>query len=267
LERLDLWEAEPDPSVLTVGEAISPTATILSGEPFHLWRAQIGGGSDGADGDHRESELRSLLSEEERRRAQRLRLPEVRARFVICRGLLRCLLRTYAHVPARDLIFDIGPFGKPRLVNPGLGWLHFNMAHTDDMLLIVIGRDRAVGVDVELIRPLEGVQTLISLLFAPQDRAIVRALPEAARRSAVLTAWTLTEAMGKAAGVGLPRALDWVELVLDPVTAYPASYQCQSTSPDCSDGACSYAARVIRLDRAHIGAVAVALRPGEPGCT
>lgn len=241
-------------------------APPLSGERFHLWRAQIGAYSDSAGIDHRVSELRSLLSEEERRRAQRLRFPQVRERFVICRGLLRRLLSAYAHVPARDLLFDVGPFGKPRLANLGLEWLHFNLAHTDDMLLIMIGRDRAVGVDMEQIRPLEGVQTLISLLFTPPDRAIVQALPEAARRSAVLAAWTLTEAMGKAAGVGLPRALDWVELALDPITANPAAYQCQSRPPDSSDGDCCYAARVIQPDGAHIGAVAVAVRPGEPGC-
>ncbi len=75
------------------------------------------------------------------------------------------------------------------------------MSHADDLFLCAISLARAVGIDVERVRP--GVdQVVAGWLSSPRARCFLEALPQPARRRAFFQSWTRLEAYGKARGEG-----------------------------------------------------------------
>lgn len=87
----------------------------------------------------------------------RLDLPEgevhlwrVDLETVDSRRALRQILGLHLGLPAEELQFETGRYGKPRLATPGAG-LEFNLSHSGSLALVAAAR-REVGVDVERIR-------------------------------------------------------------------------------------------------------------------
>ncbi|MBN1248536.1 MAG: 4'-phosphopantetheinyl transferase superfamily protein [Anaerolineae bacterium] len=228
----------------------------LAPDHLHLWRAEANVFRDVCAGSEAYSGMLLLLSEDERERAERFRFSEPRERFVIGRGILRCILSRYVGVAPQELVFEVGSMGKPALAGPASGLLHFNVAHTEDLLLILVGRGLrrrgldtrgggSVGVDVERVRPLAGMARMTAMLFEPEHRPQIESLTQDARIRAILTAWTLTEALGKAAGDGLADAVRWARLQVDPATGLPLTIQ------RCCDGKQCYWACSIALGTDH----------------
>ncbi|CAI8921580.1 4'-phosphopantetheinyl transferase family protein [Pseudomonas zeae] len=77
--------------------------------------------------------------------------------------------------------------------------VHFNLAHTDGLLVLAVGAGR-VGVDVEA-RQARGTQSLSRRFFSHEERAV---LAGPARDAAFYRLWTLKEAGVKASGKGVP---------------------------------------------------------------
>jgi len=69
---------------------------------------------------------------------------------VAARWALREILSRYLGLPAGELRFETGRYGKPRLANPS-GEPAFNLSHSGSLALVAVAR-REVGVDVERIR-------------------------------------------------------------------------------------------------------------------
>ncbi len=63
---------------------------------------------------------------------------------------LREILGRYLGLPANELRFETGRYGKPRLAAPE-DEIAFNLSHSSSLALVAIAR-REVGVDVERIR-------------------------------------------------------------------------------------------------------------------
>ena len=222
-----------------------PEDLVLGDRCLHLWRARISEFSTAAP------QLMGLLSGEERARARHYRFLAPRERFVIGRGLLRLLLSKYTGRPAVGLRLAPNPGGKPGLAESDLEWLHFNVTHTDDLLLILLCRDHEVGVDAEVMRSLSGEMYMADLLLDESEHSRVMGLPPACRARCLLGWWTLVEALGKAAGVGLVGALSWARLALASDTGLPCTYQ------RISDGERWYAAQSIEPADGYVGALAV----------
>jgi 4'-phosphopantetheinyl transferase len=146
---------------------------------------------------------RSLLSEDERERANRYRAPEARERFVITRTALREILAREAGLPPERLRFsypcacgraDCEPsHRKPRLDLETD--LRFNVSHTNGLALIAVTRGRELGVDVERVQP--------GIAIEPLAKHVLGALPEGDRLEAFYRSWTRREAYAKARGDGL----------------------------------------------------------------
>lgn len=249
-------QVSASPLDVTAWKSARAVAPLASGQ-LHLWRADVEAFRGFSD------RLATLLSEDERRRANNFRFPDVRERFAIGRGLLRCILSQYTAIRPQQLVFDLGPSGKPALAVRGstgpveITGLHFNLAHTDNLLLILVGRGQSVGIDVEMVRPVSGLETLLGLLFEAEHCDHVRLLPPGKQAITVLTAWTLKEALGKAAGGGLVGALSWSRLWVDPVSGSISPVQ------RCCEGNRCYCAHSLRLDQAgpshqsYVGALAL----------
>ncbi len=147
-----------------------------------------------------------VLSEDERQRAERLRFERERRRFVVCRAALRTILGSYLERPPSELSFRTGAHGKPRLA-PGedIAPIHFNVSHSDELALVAVSRERELGVDIERVRPLDGMEDIVARHFGPAEQQAFGRLAPAARQSMFYRHWTLKEAYLKAAGVGMSR--------------------------------------------------------------
>ena len=101
-------------------------------------------------------------------------------------------------------------WGRPRLLAPyqdrDAGW-----SHSGEQLLLALGRDVVLGVDLERWRPRPRALELAARYFAPGETRRLRALPADAREAAFLRRWCAKEALLKAHGRGLAFGLHRLE--------------------------------------------------------
>ena len=168
---------------------------VLSVDMAHLWQIGLGqlNGLSAADWE--------LLSPDEKARVHRLRFEADRLRWVRTRAAVRRVLSRYCGVPAHQLKFESGQWGKPRLCYEMRSW-EFNVAHSVTCAVVVLTQGNPVGIDIELEgEPLvDGMERTI-LCDCEQETWLQ--LPPSDRRLALVQAWCAKEACVKAAGVGL----------------------------------------------------------------
>jgi 4'-phosphopantetheinyl transferase len=155
--------------------------------------------------------LGAALAPDETARAARYIRAADGARFRLARGLLRHLVGAYLGRPAGEVVFAYGPHGKPALAPEHGADLRFSVAHAGDVALYALTRGREVGVDVEQIRPLDGLDAVVDWLFSERERAWLHTLGRPARLRAFFDCWTRKEAYIKARGQGFTIALRELE--------------------------------------------------------
>jgi 4'-phosphopantetheinyl transferase len=198
----------------------APAAPEVDQSAVHLWRVAFAAESD------RLSVLDGVLSRDEMERVQRFRFERDRDRYVIGRGMLRVILSQYLRIAPADLRFEYGPQGKPMLAVDDSA-LCFNVSHSADCLLILVGQDRRLGVDVEELQPNPDQEDIAASLFSPAERSLLRSDPST---ETFLASWTLKEAWIKAIGGGLSLQLPAMD-----VSAAIVQGTATLTNPD-SDG-------------------------------
>jgi 4'-phosphopantetheinyl transferase len=151
-----------------------------------------------------QSYLVSLLSVEERDRLQRLRLREDQQRFLAGRGLVRILVGAQLNLPPERVELDYGPFGKPFVVSSTpVPPLHFNVAHSGNLVLLAMSLTREVGVDVEEMRRDQDWEAVAQRVFSTDEYSDWLRLNSEKRFTAFFQTWTRHEAGLKALGQGL----------------------------------------------------------------
>lgn len=150
----------------------------------------------------------AILSSAERQRAARFRRPEPRGTFVRTRLALRKLLGAYLGRDPADVRIRTGRFGKPYLAAPADVWLNFNVSHSDGYALVVLGRHRRVGVDLQRLACDLDHEALARQYFAAPEIEELERLPSPLRRQSFFAWWTRKEAYLKAIGGGLSIPLD-----------------------------------------------------------
>lgn len=190
-------------------------------------------------------QLRCSLSQEEIRRADRYRFVRQRRQFILTRGALRGLLGCYLDMAPEHCRITLSESGKPELAatpfehrqdasrsgdrspihpddvsanvahasdqtkgQPMEHTVRFNVAHAGDQALIAIARDVEVGVDIELLRPLDERQALADMILSPTEKERWQLLSEEMRIWAFYALWTRKEAVAKAIGQGLLMELN-----------------------------------------------------------
>lgn len=152
-----------------------------------------------------------VLSSDEIDRARSFRQAEDARSFVTAHAILRLQLAAHHHCSPTELIFSIGPNGKPHLSaiagREARPWLHFNLSHTRGRALIGLST-APIGVDVEHITAFPDMLATADFAFAPESRAILAACTDDARTRLFYRFWTLGEAFIKATGLGISQGLD-----------------------------------------------------------
>jgi 4'-phosphopantetheinyl transferase len=183
----------------------------LAGGAVHLWRAVL------EQEPERLAALAATLAPEEQARAARFYFPRHRAHFIAARGLLRELLARYLAAPPAALRFTYGPYGKPALAAEcATADLHFNVSHSGGQALYAVAHGRAVGVDIEEIKPDNWNLTIAQHFFSAREQAALQALPSHLQTQAFFNCWTRKEAYLKATGAGLTLRLDAFDVSLAP---------------------------------------------------
>ena len=148
---------------------------------------------------------RAVLSEDERDRADRFHFERDRRRFVAGRSTLRRIVATYLDAFPREIVFEYGPQGKPRVSE---STLFFNISHSGACGLFAFATQFEIGVDVEqLDQARSDNEHVATRFFSPSEIETLRAQPTSARPQAFLRCWTRKEAFIKARGDGLTLPL------------------------------------------------------------
>ena len=162
----------------------------------------------------RMEQLAETLSADERQRATRFHFEKDKNHYVAGRGMLREILGRLLDMEPDDLIFSYGAHGKPRLVATAAAenFLHFNMAHSDSLVVYAVSRKHEVGIDVERIRPVREMEDIAAHIFSEPERAKWCSLPDDAKMTAFFNCWARKEALLKASGEGLGKPLNQIEV-------------------------------------------------------
>ncbi len=159
----------------------------------------------------------SLLAPQELVHLGALTDTATRDRHVLSRAALRVLLsRWVPAVAPQQWQLSRAAHGRPELAGPvAAGRISFNIAHTDDEILLALCAEGRVGVDVEARERPSDALALARRYFRDEEVAALEALPARLRQQRFLELWTLKEARVKATGEGLSRGLRRVGFALD----------------------------------------------------
>jgi 4'-phosphopantetheinyl transferase len=152
--------------------------------------------------------LIEMLDPVEREVAMRFRFEKHRQAYISAHAILRDILRRYLDRPAHKIQLGRDSFGKPFLLRDGIPIPpHFNLSHSGAMVLVALAHHN-IGVDVEKIRPLDDIESLVNSNFSPQERADVLGQHPSHREQAFFRHWTRKESYIKALGQGMSIPLN-----------------------------------------------------------
>jgi 4'-phosphopantetheinyl transferase len=182
-------------------EAAKDLLCELAGRDIHVWAVQL------FAPDIVVERCFVILSPDERARAERFVFEHHRRAYVLSRGILRALLGRYISLHPADIQFSYGSKGKPHL-SEFASAIRFNCSHSDGMALYAMTPHCDLGVDIEKIRPLQGMEQIAQCFFCPEEVRELLSLTPFEREVAFFRCWSRKEAYVKAVGDGLAIPLD-----------------------------------------------------------
>jgi 4'-phosphopantetheinyl transferase len=189
---------------------VRPETELLDDE-VHLWWARLDAPAA------RIRQLADMLAPDEVERASRFHGERDRGRWIVGRGILRERLADYVGCMPGEVRLVYGPHGKPALApDAGCPSLRFSVSHSESLVVYAITRNCALGVDVEVVRPIADLEGIAEYFFSPRERAALRALGPHERIAGFFNCWTRKEAYVKAIGFGLAQPLDAFDVELRP---------------------------------------------------
>jgi 4'-phosphopantetheinyl transferase len=194
-------------------------------------------------------DLDGILSEGERKRADRFVRDTDAFRFRLCRAMLRLGVAWYLQKTPQEITFTTGKHGKPRLTP--CSSLHFNVTHSRELALVAFTTIGEVGIDVESIE--HGIEALdiASANFTRNEAAMIAAARTPHEQIHIfLRLWTRKEAVFKAAGIGILHGLDTVDVSRES----PSVVDLRSASVDIAES--SWLVSDLELAGGFMGAIA-----------
>lgn len=188
----------------------APKSITLAPRMVHVWLL----GLDVTEPQRRY--LASLLSHDEKVRAGRYHYERSRFRFMVGRGMVRCILSDYLGLRPNRLKFRCLPSGKPVLDGlPETRPVHFNYAHANHIGLCAVHLHQPVGIDVVCTETVADTELIAERFFSRRERDVLLAAPRALRRDLFCRYWACKEAFLKATGAGLTQ-VEQIEIALRP---------------------------------------------------
>lgn len=168
-----------------------PSYPELTAESVHIWRFPLTS----------QTPLNHLLNEEERQRAERMRIPEKAHAFVVARARLRQILAGHLDLDPKTLRFTYGAWGKPALVGIADAPA-FNLAHSGNWGVCAVANAGEIGIDLETLSTELDYTKLAEHFFSTAEKRCLQACPPHRRRRFFFRIWTRKEAWLKGKGCG-----------------------------------------------------------------
>jgi len=191
--------------------APGPNSPMLKGEHVHVWRFNL----DNQTPETLE-QMRTWLSAEECARVDRFHRPRDGVRFLVGRAAMREILARYLGTTPDRLCFSKGPFGKPSIAEPNPSRIQFNLSHSHGQGALAVSQGRELGIDIELIRPMESMDAIANRFFSATENQVYLSLAEVDRPLAFFRIWTRKEAYLKGTGTGISVPLDSFDVSVRP---------------------------------------------------
>jgi 4'-phosphopantetheinyl transferase len=187
----------------------SQSSLKLPEKTIHVWHASL------ISSEATQIKNEMLLSEDERERGSRFCFERDQRRFILRRGILRKILSLYLQAQPSELSFSYSSRGKPILrIQRGIKLIQFSYSHSGEMAIYAITRGTEIGIDLEKITPVEGLNEIAKRFFTEGENLQIKAAHEMARSRAFLKLWTRKEAILKATGEGIAE-LGKVDVIED----------------------------------------------------
>jgi 4'-phosphopantetheinyl transferase len=161
------------------------------------------------------------LSADERQRADKFLRNNVRNTFVRSRCALRLILARciYRQAPAPThagaIEFRYGDRGKPELASPALEDFQFNLSHSENIALIVVSKNRRVGIDINNLSPSIDWRAIARRSFSSSELNLLFKVSELDQEKTFHRIWTQKEAYTKAIGDGYAHGFKKFSVVVD----------------------------------------------------
>lgn len=184
---------------------VPPLAVVLLDQEIHLWQVSLDQVPPIV------SRLFELLSADERTHAENIQAEQERDHYIIGRGALRTILARYLGISPEQVQLEYNAHGKPTL--PGNIPLRFNLAHSNDLMVVAVTLQREIGIDIEHLHLMPEAQNIANRIFTKTEIKSLRNLPESQRLEGFFIHWVCKEAYLKALGNGFARPLDSFEIL------------------------------------------------------
>jgi len=126
--------------------------------------------------------------------------------FTASRVLLRAVLSHYLGCAPAAIAYALQDQGKPIIAAPHTQQLHFSLARRDGWCAIALCRNHPVGVDIEQVRELMGMEDAAAVYFSANDCMVLNQLGGVAKQRRFFELWTALEASCKRLGMRLVEA-------------------------------------------------------------
>jgi 4'-phosphopantetheinyl transferase len=143
----------------------------------------------------------AALSEEEKLQSLEY-IPKEREKFINRRSFLRHLISGYLDKQPEEILLAKTEAGK--LFLPEDATLQFSTTDSIDTLAAAFGKKTSLGIDIEKVRDLPEMETILSSCFSPCEQAYIKK-EDSLKRFWQL--WNRKEACLKAMGTGIDREL------------------------------------------------------------
>lgn len=224
----------------------------LNGNEIDIWRVSLRVSQDQL------RLLKTQLSADERKRAERFHFKNHASRFVVAHGVLRMILARYMNTEPDQLRFSRDENGKPFVLSESSAIPPcFNMSHSAELAIYAVTKDRPVGIDVEHNSTRADVEQLAKRFFSANEYSQLVSLPADQRNETFIKMWTIKEAYLKATGEGL-RGLANIEVELGPDSSHSHwSPSIFSLHKDRRQLICGWAVHMLKPAQEYSGCVVV----------
>lgn len=147
----------------------------------------------------------NALTSDEQLALRKLKSEAHQRSYIISRYCCRLFLAMFNAVDRRSIVYRTEPRGKPYAVNKsGEPYeIQFNLSHSNELCLLVFGKSRKLGVDVEYIDSGFDREDVINTYFSIDEREHINNCSHNENIERFYQMWTLKEAYLKSTGVGI----------------------------------------------------------------
>ncbi len=183
---------------------------IINDNEVHIWSYLLDAAISDVDFFY------GLLSEEEKRGIEKIKLPGVKNRRIISKAVVKDIISKYLGININQIKFLYNRFGKPVLPEDiNLPGLSFNISHSGGFGIIALINKNQIGVDIEEIIELEDINDIIHTCFSKNEQSLFNNLELSEKTSLFYKIWTGKEAFIKAIGHGFSFPLQNISFGLD----------------------------------------------------